>query len=228
MASEPRFRPALFRFLADLAVNNDRTWFQENRDRYERDVRGPALAFVAAMGPHLRRLSPHLQADPRPTGGSLFRIHRDVRFSRDKSPYKTHVGIQFRHDAGRDAHAPGLYLHLEPRGSFVAAGVWRPDTASARRIRAAIASEPDAWRVSGAALAGDGWESQGERLARAPRGFRPDHPLIDDLKRKSWIELRSLTQREVTRAGFPERLGERLLPARSRLGFLCRALGLPF
>ena len=112
----PYFTRELFRFLQDLAANNDRDWFQANRDRYEQHVRQPALRFIADFGPWVRAVSPHLVCDPRPSGGSLFRIHRDIRFSADKSPYKTHAAIQFRHEAGKDAHAPGLYLHLEPGG----------------------------------------------------------------------------------------------------------------
>jgi uncharacterized protein (TIGR02453 family) len=229
VSPNPIFRPALFRFLDDLAAHNERDWFQAHRERYEQDVRQPALAFIVAMGPELRRLSPHLEADPRPTGGSLFRIHRDIRFSRDKSPYKDHTGIQFRHEAGKDAHAPGLYLHLKPRECFVGAGIWRPDTGAARRIRTAIAGDPGGWRAALRDLdrAGD-WEQYGERLKRPPRGFDADHALVEELKRKTWITMTPLTQREVTRADFPARLGERLRPTRRYLGFLCAALDLPF
>jgi uncharacterized protein (TIGR02453 family) len=227
--TESRFRPALFRFLNELAVNNDRTWFQENRQRYEDDLRQPALAFIVAMGPEIRKLSPHLQADPRPVGGSLFRIYRDIRFSKDKSPYKDHVGIQFRHEAGRDAHAPGLYLHLQPRNCFVAAGIWQPATATAHRIRAAIADAPRDWSAALNRLQRDGgWQEHGESLKRPPRGVAKDHPLLDELKRKSWITFKPLTQKEVTRADFAALVGERLRPTRPYLSFLCQALGLPF
>src|SRR6185436_13875672 len=95
MSEQPAFTPALFRFLRDLRKNNDRDWFAAHKESYERDVKEPALAFVAGFAAALRRLSPHLVADPRPVGGSLFRIHRDVRFGADKRPYKTHVGIHF-------------------------------------------------------------------------------------------------------------------------------------
>ena len=108
------FRPELFAFLRDLKANNDRVWFARNKERYENDVRGPALDFVADFAPHLEKISPHFVADPRPSGGSLFRIHRDTRFSKDKSPYKPYVGMRFSHEAAKDAHAPGFYLHLAP------------------------------------------------------------------------------------------------------------------
>ena len=87
-----------------------RDWFQENKEFYESAVKRPLLEFIEAFAPHLREISPHFRADAR----SLFRIHRDVRFSKDKRPYKTHAAAQFRHSAGKDVHAPGFYLHIEP------------------------------------------------------------------------------------------------------------------
>src|SRR2546425_889766 len=114
MPEPASFAPALFRFLRDLRKNNERDWFLAHKEIYERDVREPALAFISAFAAALRKISPHLVADPRPTGGSLFRIHRDVRFGADKRPYKTHVGIHFCHAGAAGAHAPGFYLHLQP------------------------------------------------------------------------------------------------------------------
>ena len=112
MAKMGYFNRKLFIFLKDLAENNNREWFKANKDRYDEDVKEPALAFVQAFSAKLEKLSPHFRADPRANGGSLFRIYRDTRFSKDKSPYKTYTGIQFRHYAAKDAHAPGFYLHL--------------------------------------------------------------------------------------------------------------------
>src|SRR5512134_2052219 len=94
----PWFTPALFTFLEELRLHNDREWFERNRDRYLRDVRDPMLRFVVAVGPALKKVAPRLVADPRPVGGSLFRIHRDTRFSKDKTPYKTNAAASFRHD----------------------------------------------------------------------------------------------------------------------------------
>ena len=125
--AEPRFTPETFRFLTELALNNSRTWFEANKARYEALVREPALAFIRGAGPHLRKISRHLVASDRKIGGSLMRVHRDVRFSRDKSPYKTNVGIQFRHEVGKDVHAPGLYVHIAPDECFLGAGVWHPE-----------------------------------------------------------------------------------------------------
>jgi uncharacterized protein (TIGR02453 family) len=146
MADGPHFTPALFGFLRDLEHNNDRDWFAANKARYVAEVRDPMLDFIAGFAPHLESISTRYVADPRANGGSLFRIHRDVRFAKDKRPYKTNAGAHFRHEAARDAHAPGFYLHLEPGGVFAASGVWHPDGPALAKIRDAIAGDAGAWR----------------------------------------------------------------------------------
>jgi uncharacterized protein (TIGR02453 family) len=229
MADSAGFRPALFRFINDLSLHNERAWFQANKDRYERDVRQPALRFIVAFGPRLRRISGHFEADPRPVGGSLFRIHRDVRFSRDKSPYKDHVGIQFRHEAGKDAHAPGFYLHLQPRRCFAGVGLWRPDTASQQRIRKTIVADSARWsRALADTLRSGRFVRYGEQLKRPPRGYDPTHPLVDELRYKEWLFVAKLTQKEVTSADFPRRLGALFGQTRPAMRYLCEALGLAF
>lgn len=142
----PYITQELFTFLKELKENNDKTWFQENKGRYEKQVREPLFRFIADFGIHLAWISQHYVADPRKVGGSLFRIHRDIRFSPDKSPYKTHAGIQFRHESGKDVHAPGFYLHLEPNNVFTAIGVWQPDAESLGKIRDAIVAHADRWQ----------------------------------------------------------------------------------
>ena len=137
MTTQP-ITTALFDFLRDLRENNDREWFQANKGRYLAEVRDPMLDFIGAFAAPLAEISPHFVADPRPNGGSLFRIYRDTRFSRDKTPYKTNAGAHFRHAAGKDAHAPGFYLHLEPGMCFAGCGVWRPDGPTVTKIREAI------------------------------------------------------------------------------------------
>ena len=101
---------------------------------------------VTNDGPHLKKISPHFIADPRPVGGSIFRIYRDIRFSKDKQPYKTHAAAQFRHEAGKDVHAPGFYLHLAVGEVFAGFGIWRPDSSSLLKIRKAIINHPDQWK----------------------------------------------------------------------------------
>lgn len=223
------FSPRLFAFLRDLAANNDRNWFKANKERYEADVRDPALEFISAVGPRLDRISPHFLADARPVGGSLFRIHRDTRFSKDKSPYKTHTGIFFRHAAAKDVHAPGFYLHLEPGQVFAGAGIWRPDGPTARRIREAIDADPAGWRraTRGKRFSAT-WKLAGDSLKRPPQGYPADHPLVEDLMRKDFIATVGLRQADVTAAGFAESYGRTCADAAPFVRFLCRAVGVPF
>ncbi len=140
-----KINPALFDFLSDLKQNNNRDWFQVNKDRYENDVKEPLLTFIAAFAERAPEISTSIMAIPRVSGGSLFRIYRDVRFSKDKTPYKTGAGIHFRHKRGKDVHAPGYYLHLEPGDVFAGSGIWKPNTETVTKIRIKIAEHPDQW-----------------------------------------------------------------------------------
>ena len=217
------FRPELFAFLRDLKANNDREWFAANKDRYEEHVRGPALDFIEDFAPRLEKISPHFVADPRPSGGSLFRIHRDTRFSKDKSPYKPYTGIRFSHERAKDAHAPGFYVHLQPGSVFVAAGIWHPDSPTLGRIREAIADDPKGWSRAKGTM-----ELGGDSLKRAPAGFDPEHPLIEDLKRKDFITSVELTQKEACAPGFLDRFGETCKDTSPLVRFVCKALDLPY
>ena len=229
MPDPPAFAPALFRFLRDLRKNNDREWFLAHKEVYERDVKEPALDFIAAFEPSLRKISPHLVADARPVGGSLFRIHRDVRFGTDKRPYKTHVGIHFRHAGADGAHAPGFYLHLEPGDVFAAAGIWQPDGAVLSEVRDAIAESPAAWRRAvGARDFTARWALSGESLVRVPRGYDPEHPLAADLKRKSYIAITGFSERDACAADFAEQLEQAWRASAPLMRFLTRALDLPW
>ncbi|HXF56876.1 MAG TPA: DUF2461 domain-containing protein [Actinomycetota bacterium] len=224
------FSPELFAFLRELQCNNDREWFRENRTWYVEAVQEPAIEFIIDFQPHLRRISRHFRADGRPVGGSLFRIQRDTRFSRDKTPYKTHVGIHFRHAAAaRDVHGPGFYLHLEPGGCFVAVGVWHPDAEALRRVRAAIAGHPHRWRraAHGPPFA-EAFALSGNVARRLPAEFDPGHRFAEDLRRKDFVGVAPLRDAEVTAAGFLERFAERCRSGAPLVRFLCRALGLPF
>jgi uncharacterized protein (TIGR02453 family) len=222
------FPPEMFAFLRDLKRHNDRDWFRANRDRYESDVKEPMLAFIAAFVAPLRKISPHFVADPRPVGGSLFRIHRDTRFAKDKSPYKTHASAQFRHERGKDVHAPGFYLHLEPDNVFLGAGIWRPDGPSLGRIRDAIVEDPGRWkRAVGAKAFREGWAISGESLKRPPRGYDPGHPLVEDLKRKDFIAVSELSERDACVPGFLRKVASGYRSTRPFVRFLTGALDLP-
>jgi uncharacterized protein (TIGR02453 family) len=225
---DPSFSKDLFEFLSDLRRNNDREWFKANKSRYEQAVHEPALEFISDFAPLLNEISPHFRADPRPSGGSLFRIYRDVRFSKDKSPYKTMAGINFRHELAKDAHAPGYYLHLEPGESFAGVGIWRPDTATLTKIRAAIVADPEDWlaRTRKPPFA-DVWTLGGETLKRAPAGYDPDHPLIEDLKRKSFVAYAKLDEKTVTGNGFLDEYAGMCRAAMPFVQFLCKAVEIP-
>ncbi len=229
MADKTHFTPALFGFLRELEHNNDRDWFAANKARYLADVRDPMLEFIAGFAPHLKRISARYVADPRPNGGSLFRIHRDIRFSKDKRPYKTNAGAHFRHEAARDAHAPGFYLHLEPGGVFAASGVWHPNGPALAKIRDAIANDATGWRrVTSAKALGPRAYLAGEALKRPPRGYDPDHPLIDDIKRKDFFALASFTEAQACAPGFMDDFAATCRTFAPLTRFLTRALELPW
>ena len=223
------FDPALFRFLRDLRRNNNRDWFKANKDRYEETVKDPALRFISDFGPRLKKISANYLADPRPVGGSLFRIYRDVRFSKDKSPYKTAVGIQFRHKQAKDVHTPGFYLHLEPKECFVGLGVWHPDGRTLAKIRAALVADPARWnRAVNAKRFREAFEMGGDSLKRPPRGFDADHPLIEDLKRKDFIAVAHIDDQIVTAPGFLDAFDKLCRAGVPYVRYLCEAIDIPF
>ena len=223
------FESALFRFLVDLKANNDRDWFDEQKPRYEAEVRQPALRFIVDFGPHLVKVSPHFRADPRPQGGSLFRIHRDIRFAKDKSPYKTHIGLHFRHEKGKDAHTPGFYLHLEPGASFIGLGLWHPDGPTLKLLREAVVADPAAWRKAvGGRRFKAAFTVSGDELARVPRGYDPEHPLADVLRLKDYTAFAPLANRDITAPGFLPRFAGLCADGAPFMAWQCRALGLEF
>jgi len=195
MTDVPCFTPELFDFLRQLKRRNNRDWFTRNKPRYEQAIRDPALLFIAAVTPRLAKLSRKLPAAA--LRGSLFRIYRDIRFSSDKRPYKTHIGMQWTYAKSKDAHSPCYYLHLEPEGCFVAAGIWHPDNVSLNRIRHAIVANPQTWKKIRRGL-----DLGGDRLSRPPRGFDGAHPLIEDLKYKDYIAAVDLSQRQICSRNF--------------------------
>jgi uncharacterized protein (TIGR02453 family) len=232
--------PGLFRFLKDLKANNEREWFQENKARYEAEARDPMLRFIGEFSGPLSSISKHFIADPRPSGGSMFRIYRDTRFSKDKTPYKTHLAAHFPHrtvSAG-GVHGPGFYLHLEPGGSFAGGGLWHPDPDSLFKVRQAIAAKPAmasistetflakpaAWK----ALRKSGLEIEGDTLKRVPQGFDPAHPCAEDLKLKDFYTSTGFTNAQVTAPDFVDQVAAACRQASPLVAFLCKALDLPF
>jgi uncharacterized protein (TIGR02453 family) len=223
------FGPELFSFLDDLRANNNRDWFAANRQRYEEHLLEPALAFIEDFAPELERISPHLRADPRPSGGSLFRIYRDTRFSKDKSPYKTNVGIHFRHELAKDAHAPGYYLHIGPDEVFAGGGIWHPGTEATTRIREAVVAEPDRWRrATRTGAFAKRLELGGDSLKRVPSWADPENPFAEDLKRKDFFGWAKLSPDEVVAPGFVDEYARICRAGKPLLAFLCDALDVPF
>ena len=215
--------PALFDFLRDLKANNDRTWFKAQKARYEAEVVDPVTEFIENMAPRVAKISPHIIVDPRPNGGSRFRIYRDTRFSKDKSPYKIQVGCQFRHEAGKDAHAPGLYVHLAPGEVFFGGGVWGPQGDALRSIRQRIVDKSDEWTK-----ATKGLDLRGDQLVRAPKGFDPEHPQIEDLRRKSFFSMLDADEKLVTSKEFEKTVEKKFKKVRPLMDFVAKSLGLPF
>lgn len=225
----PHFRPEFFAFLGELEANNNRDWFERNKERYEDDVRHPALQFISDFGPRLRKISSNFDADPRPVGGSMFRIYRDVRFSKDKSPYKTAVGIQFRHKKRKDVHSPGFYLHLEPDASFAGVGIYHPDGPTLRQIREFLVENPERWnRVKRAKPFAESFDLGGAVLKRAPKGYDIDHPLIEDLKRKDFVAFAPIRDSKITAKGFIDHFTHLCRAGSPLVRLLCEAVDVPF
>jgi uncharacterized protein (TIGR02453 family) len=219
------FSRETFRFLKDLQRNNERAWFAANKARYEEHVKAPALRLIEDFAPVLAKISPRFASTPR----SLYRIHRDTRFAKDKSPYKTHAGIHFRHERARDAHAPGFYLHVEPGTVFAGVGIWHPDAPTLRRIREHIVERPDARKRASSSKPFVGvFELAGDRLTRPPKWFDPDHPLVEDLKFKDYIGVVTLDERFARSADLPADLARIFAAGTPLMRFLCEALDVPF
>lgn len=223
------FTTRTFTFLETLVRNNNREWFKIHQQEYEEYLRMPALQLIDDMADELPSISPHFTARPRKVSGSLMRIQRDTRFSREKSPYKTNIGIQFRHERSKDIHAPGFYLHIEPGNCFFGIGLWHPDTHTLGKIRRALTERSAAWLA-----ARDDKDFRrhftlvGESLVNPPRGFTKDHPLIEDLRRKDFIALAPLTLAQCTSTALLPLMLQRFHQATPYMRFLCWALDLPF
>lgn len=223
------FTPKTFAFLKDLAANNEREWFADNKSRYEADVREPALVFIEDFAAKLLKISPHFSADPRRQGGSLFRLHRDTRFSKDKTPYKTYTGMQFRHVATKDdVHAPGFYLHIEPGECWAGVGLWQPSTEHARGIRQAIHDDPAGWKKAayGAGFTGYFELGDGNKLQRVPKEFDPEHRFAEDLKRRDFTAGAKLSQKQLTSDGFIDEYARMCSAAKPFIEFLAGAIGI--
>ncbi len=219
-------RPELFAFFRELKENNTREWFAANRRRYEHDVQEPLLQFIREFGLRLASVGPEFVADSRKVGGSLFRIQRDIRFSKDKSPYKTHAGLQFRHRQAGSVHAPAFYLHLEPEECLLALGVWRPDRPALEAIRRRIADYPDEWEAVVTASSCRRFVFEGDPLKRPPKGYPPDHPMIGYLMCRDFLLCEYFPETQAFSEDFADWCASACRDGSPFMQFLCRALHL--
>ena len=215
------FTTAALRFFRGLAKNNDKPWFEAHRVEYEREVREPMRALIEDMNSRFSKFAPEIGGDPK---RSMFRIHRDIRFSKDKSPYKTHAACWFNHRkatsrVGSEANegSAGFYFHLQPGGkSFVGAGVWMPPRPQLNKLRDAIADDPQAFgRVARGLEKRYGGLDDDAMLKRMPRGYAEDHPGAKWLRYQSFTSGRALKDPDVTDVRLPATLArefENLLP----------------
>lgn len=181
-------------FLRQLKRNNRREWFLANREAYDNEILAPLKLLVEEVDVRFGHFAPEFIGDPR---RSIFRIYRDVRFSKDKSPYKTHAASWFKHrnaghGVGSETHGggAGFYFHLEPGGSLVAGGIWMPPRPTLNQLRDSIAAKPAEFAKSMKATAFKrrfGKLSEEAMLTRLPRGFAPGHPA------EQWLRFQSFT-----------------------------------
>ena len=224
------FPKELFLFFEALSQNNTKDWFSENKPKYEQFVVAPMLEFIEQIGPRLNGISPYFEAIPKKSGGSMFRIYRDVRFAKDKTPYKEHAACQFRHEAGKDAHAPGFYVHLAPETIKVGGGIWLPPSDKLLMIRQRIVDKPKEWS---AVIEDEGIKRYfggvaGESLKRPPRGFKEDSSHIIDLKRKSFFLMREFPATAACHETFIDEVAETFETATPLMAFLCAAAGVSY
>lgn len=229
--STPHFTPAFFQFLRQLARNNSREWFQANKAAYEEHVKAPALRFVAELKPRMAKVSPRIDVDPKPVGGSMSRLNRDTRFSKDKSPYKTNVGLMFTHDGCGDLML-GYHLSLAPGDIRAYAGIWEPDGPMLEAIRSRMLSHADEWKKAAGPAFRARFTFDGESLKRPPKvkdkPIDPDHPLIEDLKRKSHAAYATFDEKSVCAPGFIDEYVAAAKAAAPLMAFVCKAAGVWF
>ena len=223
------FSRKTFTFLSKLEENNNRDWFNEHKQDYEDVVREPALNFIADISSDLPKISPHFNAIPKKIGGSLMRVYRDVRFGKDKRPYKTNIGIQFRHEIGKDVHAPGFYVHISPEECFVGVGIWHPDSPTLRKIRDRIIEHPNKWNtIIKNKTFKSNFERVGDTLINAPRGYPKDHPLLEDLKLKDHIGISPMKKSVVYSEQFKKEVLKSFKQGSNYIQFLCQSLNLNY
>lgn len=224
------FEPTFMKFFESLAKNNNREWFNEHKSEYQQSVVKPLTSFIEQMAPRLKKISPHFIADSKPVGGSMFRIYRDLRFSKDKTPYKLHAACHFRHELGKDAHTAGFYVHLSPEEVVFGGGIWMPPNSELAKIRDTIADSPHAWQKikTNPSLKKLFGGISGDGLIRPPKGYDPEHPDIEDLKRKSFFVMRHESPEFIYDKHFVDEVEATFKAAKPLMKFICYAQDVAF
>lgn len=182
MKNEITFPQSPIKFLTALSKNNKKDWFEKNRVRYDFELLQPAIQFVIDLGEELTRLSPNIIAIPK-VDKSIFRLHRDVRFSKDKSPYKTNLGLYFWEGKGKKMECSGLYFHIEPKLFFLGAGMYMFTKDQLKKYREAVsnpAKGKELNEISKKLLKNKKFQLGGKTYKKIPRGFDPDY-IYNDL-----------------------------------------------
>ena len=224
------FSNASFKFLRGLARHNSREWFAAHKSDYETHVRAPFQRLLTDLQPVVAGVSEHYRAEPKPVGGSLFRIQRDTRFANDKTPYKPWQGARLFHARGRQVEAPSFYIHLQPGNCFVGGGLWHPESTTQRTVRQFIFDNPGSWKAAAHGVAfrrrfdlGDD-----EKLVRPPRGFPAEFEFIEDLKLKNFVALRAVDDVVMLGTRLRQTLATDLAALAPFVDYLCAALDLEF
>ncbi|MGD0442943.1 MAG: DUF2461 domain-containing protein [Edaphobacter sp.] len=202
------FSNEALKFLRGLKRNNDREWFAARRGVYEKELKEPMLALIGEVNEAMAEFAPR---HVRPAQKIMMRIYRDIRFSPNKQPYKTHVSAWWVRDGLEKTSGGGFYFHLSPEEIFVAAGVYMPEREQLLAIRRYLAEHYAEYQrlMKGKKLRALMTEFDGQPLLRAPKGFAEDHPAIDLLKNRQWGLSASLSGERALKASLVKDVVER-------------------
>jgi len=228
MSERDRLPKSALVFLGDLAAHKDKGWYDKNRDRCANDLVEPCRDLVRGILSELESRFPRITGIDKKSGGSITRLRRDVRFSKDKRPYNSHMGLHFWHESGKKMQVPGFFLRVDPENVLVATGLHGPEKPELTRIREAIDGRPKVWAKAARDKAFlKAWGGlEGESLKRVPAPWPKDHPDGDDLRRKDFTAFTTWKASAATKAGFAARVADQWEASDPLMAFLCKTLGL--